>query len=258
MDNELKKQLTSFKGVWKGGYFEGDPAEPLTLSSYGELGYMSVLRATYLRCIKPYINGETVALEIGSGRGAWTKTMLAAKEIWALDALSAEETRFWQYIGEQSHVKYIQVEDFSCSQVPDNHFDYMFSFGCLCHVPFDGIKEYAKNLFPKLKSGSNCFWLVADYEKYNRVVNNLPKYSIWTALASMGSRFALVGKVSQLITPDRPRPITADLNDEPSPGRWYNAGINRTCQMLKDNGYKIIDADVETSLRDPIIHFMKP
>jgi phospholipid N-methyltransferase len=256
MSSKLKEQLASFKGVWKGGYYEGNPAEPLTLSSYGDLGFMSVLRATYLRCIKPYINRETIVLEIGPGRGAWTKTMLDAKEIWALDALSAEETHFWQYIGKQPHVKYIQVDDFKCSQLQDNYFDYMFSFGCLCHVSFAGIEEYAENLFPKLKSGSNCFWLVADYEKYNRVVNNLQRHSIWGAVASMGRRYAIIGKFFEL--PHRPKPIAEDTDDEPSPGRWYHAGIDKTCEMLKEKGYKIIDRDVETTLRDPIIHFMKP
>jgi phospholipid N-methyltransferase len=258
MDNKLKENLASFKGVWEGGYYEGNPSEPLTLSSYGELGYMSVLRATYLRCIKPYITGETCVLEIGAGRGAWTKTMLTAKEIWALDVLSPEENHFWQYMGEQPHVKYIQVNDFSCSQLPDDYFNYMFSFGCLCHVPFMGIEEYAKNLFPKLKSGSNCFWLVADYEKYNRIVADLPRYSIWGGVALMGRRYALLGKLFDLAAPYRPQPIAADIDEEPSAGRWFHAGINRTCEMLKTHGYKIIDSDVETSLRDPIIHFMKP
>jgi phospholipid N-methyltransferase len=257
MDKNFKEQLASFKNVWKGGYYEGNPADPLTLSSYGELGFMSVLRATYLRCIKPYINSNTTVLEIGPGRGAWTKTMLPAKEVWALDALSAEDTHFWEYIGEQPHVKYIQVEDFSCSQLPDNYFDYMFSFGCLCHVPFAGIEEYAKNLFPKLKPGANCFWLVADYDKYNRVVNDLTKYSIWGVVASMGRRHALIGKLIELAAPRKPQPISADVNDAPSPGRWYHAGIDRTCEMLKDSGYKVVDRDVETSLRDPIIHFIK-
>lgn len=258
--SELAAQIPLFKGIWRGGYYEGNPADPLTFSGYGQIGYMSVLRATYLRCIKPYVNAETVALEIGPGRGAWTKTMLAAKEVWALDALPPEETRFWEYVGRQPHVKYIQVEDFSCSPLPDDYFDYMFSFGCLCHVSFAGIEEYAKNLFPKLKSGANCFWLIADYEKYNRVVKDLKRHSIWTAVAPMGRRYLPLRKLFEIVTRiDRvPQPIAADVDETPSPGRWYHAGIERTCRMLKEKGYQIIDEDVETLLRDPIIHFMKP
>jgi hypothetical protein len=257
---KLKRELVSFEGTWEGGYYEGNPLEPLSRSTYGQIGYISVLRATYLRCIKPYINAESVALEIGAGRGAWTKALLEAKEVWALDAMSAEYNHFWEYIGNQPHVNYIQVEDFSCSSLPDNHFNYMFSFGCLCHVSFEGIEEYAKNLFPKLKSGSNCFWLVADYDKFNCAVGNLSDNSIWSAAAPSGRRFAPVRKMLEwLIKVDhKPQEMPADADNNPSPGRWYNAGIQPTCEMLKRYGYQILDEDVDTSLRDPIIHFFKP
>ncbi len=260
MTEKLKEELSSFQGLWRGGYHEGDPLNPLARSGYGQIGYMSVLRVTYLRCIKPYINAETRAIEIGPGRGAWTKTMLAAKEIWALDAMSAEYNQFWEYVGKQPNVKYFQVEDFSCAMLPDNYFNYMFSFGCLCHVSFAGIEEYAKNLFPKLKPGANCFWLVADYEKYNRVVEDWKNNSIWSAAAPRGRRFAPARKLLEWFMRldhkfSRQLP---DANDKPSPGRWYHAGISRTCEMLRKFGYEIIDQDVETLLRDPIIHFCKP
>lgn len=250
-----------FDGLWRGGYYEGDPLEPLSRSSYGQLGYMSVLQATYLRCIKPYLNEKTVALEIGPGRGAWTKALLPAQEIWTLDAVSAADNQFWDYISNQPHVRYLQVDDFSCRDLPDNHFNYMFSFGCFCHISFAGIEEYAKNLFPKLKSGSDCFWLVADYEKYNRVVADWQRYSVWAAAAPVGKRFAPVRKMLEWLMrmDNKPQPMPPDKDDEPDEkGRWYHAGIGRTCEMLRKHGYLIIDEDVETSLRDPIIQFRKP
>lgn len=260
LDKRLKKELASFDNVWKGGYYEGNPLDPLGRSGYAQIGYISILYATYLRCIKPYIKSDTIALEIGAGRGAWTKTMLEAKEIWALDAMPAEYNQFWQYVGDQPNVNYVEVGDFSCSALPDNHFNYMFSFGCLCHVSFTGIEEYAKNLFPKLKPGSNCFWLVADYQKFNSVVTNLRKYSIWSAAAPIGRRYAPVRKMLEwLIAIDNKQPpYPPDVNDDPIPGRWYDAGVGRTCEMLKKYGYEIADEDVGTIPRDPIIHFVKP
>jgi hypothetical protein len=52
--------------------------------------------------------------------------------------------------------------------------------------------------------------------------------------------------------------VSLDLTEEPTPGRWYDARIDRTCAMLTNVGYEIIDRDVGTLLRDPIIHFRKP
>src|SRR5687768_10253633 len=181
--NKLKNEITSFEGLWEGGYYEGDPLIFLGKSSYGSYGYVSTLHATYLRCIKPYITAETVALEIGPGRGGWTKALLPAKEVWVLDALSAEHNRFFEYLNHPKNVKYIQVEDFQCAELPENHFDYMFSFGCLCHVTFEGISEYAENIFGKLKSGANCFWMIADKQKYEDFRDRSEKFNVWRRLA---------------------------------------------------------------------------
>lgn len=63
----------SFKALWRGGYYEGDPLDPVGPSSYGQFGYVSGLYLTYLVCIKPYVGPNTTVLEIGPGRGAWTR-----------------------------------------------------------------------------------------------------------------------------------------------------------------------------------------
>ena len=256
--NKLSEKIASFEGLWEGGYYEGDPLEPLTKSTYGNYGYMSVLHATYLRCIKSYIKPETTALEIGPGRGAWTKAMLGAKEIWTLDALSAEYNQFFEYLNHPTNVKYFQVEDFECRMLPENYFNYMFSFGCLCHVSFEGISEYAKNIFPKLKSGADCFWLVGDKKKYNEFVENEHRFDIWQGLAPKRKKLAPVRIIFEAIS-KATKPAFRKIDDfADGQGHWYDAGTERTCTMLEKIGYKVIDADVGTSLRDPIIHFVKP
>jgi hypothetical protein len=260
--SKLQSELSGFGEIWNGGYFEGDPLDPLAKSTYEEVGYISVIHATYLRCIRPFINRETVALEIGPGRGAWTKTLLPSKEIYVMDALSAEHNGFFNYVGAVENVKYLHVKDFGCEELPNNYFDYMFSFGTLCHVSFEGIEEYAQNLFDKLKPGANCFWMIGDYAKYNEVVNNLGMYGIVRRL--IPQRVPLKRWVGTFLSDyfffrnSELRPRTADIDHQPSPGRWYDAGAERTCEMLERFGYEILDYDVGTCPRDPIIHFRKP
>ena len=76
-------EINSFNNVWKGGYFEGEVLDPVSHSSYGPLGYLSVLYVLYLVSIKPYVTKKTTVLEIGPGRGAFTKAILRhdAREI---------------------------------------------------------------------------------------------------------------------------------------------------------------------------------
>lgn len=210
-------ELIDYK--WEGGYYEGDPLNPFSQSSYKSLSFMSILYATYLLCIKPYINEEVTALEIGPGRGAWSKCMLGFKKLIVMDPISAEETHFYDYVGRHENVHYEKIEDFSCSFLDDNSIGYMFSFGCLCHVPFDGIVAYAENLYPKLKTGAACFWMISDSEQHLRMAHEP--------------------------IPDK------------GAGCWHDAGKQRTCELLRSIGYEIVDSDVGTCLRDPIIHFRK-
>lgn len=261
MADKLTRELSSFQSLWRGGFYVGDPLDPLSRSDYGTIGYISTLHATYVTCIRPHIKPETVALEIGPGRGAWTKGMLPAREVWALDALSAEHNGFFEYLGDPTNVRYFQVSDFECKMLPEDYFTYMFSYGCLCHVSFDGITQYATNIYPKLRSGSHCYWMVADYERYNDTIRRIPELNIWRRIVPAGRRYAplraALGFTGARI--EKPlKPIAHEETDDPSPGRWYHAGVERTCSMLEGVGYQIIDQDVGTCLLDPVVHFVKP
>jgi hypothetical protein len=254
-DNRLKTELQSVQNKWQGGYFEGNPLEPMATSPYAQVGFISILHATYQRCIKPYITRDTVALEIGPGRGAWTKCLLPCKQVYALDALSAEHNNFFAYLGNPANVKYFQVNDFECNMLADDSIDYMFSHGCLCHVSFDGVTRYAQRLYAKLKSGSNCFWMVGDAAKYNAAYAT---HGIWDALARivpMQGR-PLIAQLKQMS--EQVHSVPPGENEQPGPGQWHAAGGERTCAMLHKTGYRIVDPDVGTNVRDVIVHFRKP
>ena len=208
--------IGDFHNLWQGGYYEGNPLDPQSPSSYGKYSYMSILHATYLRCIKPYHNVKHNALEIGAGRGAWTRCLLPFKEVHVLEVLSTEETHILEELHSPPNLFYHEVHDFECTELPDGYFDYMFSFGCLCHISHEGIHEYAYNLYDKMRHGSNCFWMISDYATTGR----LP-----------------------------------DADELPRPGRWYDNKLTRVCDLLEEVGYSIYDRDVGTALRDPIIWF---
>jgi hypothetical protein len=255
LEINLKTELQSVQNKWHGGYLEGHPLDPMAPSAYQQLGYISMLHATYLRCIKPYIKPQTVVLELGPGRGAWTKCLLPAKEIYALDALSAQHNGIFEYLGNPTNLKYFHVSDFECDMIPDSSLDYLFSHGCLCHVSFAGITRYAERLFAKLKRGADCFWMVGDAGKYN---NAYLRHGIWEALARMvpAQGQQMVAQLRQMGS--EVHSVPADQTEQEGPGKWYPAGGARTCEMLKGVGYEIVDSDVGTNLRDPIIYFRKP
>jgi hypothetical protein len=263
-EERLAEELHSFDGLWKDGYSSGDPLDPLC-TACSILGYVGLYHAVYLTCIKPHVNETTVALEIGPGRGSWTRILRQAAEVWCLDALSAEHNGFWDYVGRAPNINYFQVEDFTCSMLADDKFDYLFSYGALCHVSFDGITAYAKNLYPKLRKGAQCFFMVADYEKYNLFIDRVDDFGVLKALVPqrrfrfLRPLFLKTVKVVNRLFLKRKGLVKMDMNEdnEPRPGRWYHAGTERICRMLEEHGYRIVASDVGAHHRDPIIHFEK-
>lgn len=261
---KLSKELDSFQKIWKGGFYQGDPLNP-THSPLYALGYIGIPHAIFLTCIKPYVSENTSVLEIGCGRGAYTRTMLSAKEIWCLDALAAEHNGFWEYVGQeaQSKIKYFQVEDFSCSMLPDDHFDYFFSYDALCHVSFEGISEYMKNIHSKLKPGAHGFLMVADYEKYNFFLDHSDRFNVMRGIVDNIKTWLIrwpaqkCANIWGWISKRGMKKQDLSEHTEPVPGRWYHAGTDQTCKMLEACGYTILDKDIGVDYRNPIIHFVK-
>ena len=220
---KLTRELDSFQSIWSGGFFNDIKTDERKLDDL-------------LKFLKAYISDKTTVLEVGCGRGAWTKEILEAKKIYCLDALSAEHNGFWNYVGESGRekIEYTQVKDFSCSTVPDNSIDLLFSYDVFCHISYSGMREYMKNIYPKLKSGAMCLVMVADSEKYRT--------------------FAEPG-----ITPgySSHEEEVKDYDGAPSPGRWYWYGVKKFCETLRDCGYDVITEDLNIIKRDPVTMFRK-
>jgi hypothetical protein len=245
-------EIESFQGLWVGGYFEGNPLDPMSQSSYTQIdkfnGYadqhalasekgiapkqisvLSTLHVTYLMCIRNRVRGKTV-LEIGPGAGAWSNCLLqeGAACLYALDAVSAEDNNFFSNVSSNGEaikrVKYFKVEDFSCSNVQNHSIDFFFSYGCFCHLSRDATQEYFKSIANKMKPGSEGFVMISDYEKLS------------TALHIDES---------------------AKEYDRPRPGRFYNLGTDWFAAMIESQGFTVIDKDIGSNLRDPVVHFKR-
>lgn len=263
-DQDLRKELESFQTLWQGGYFEGDPLDP-TFGLYGLNAFLGVSRVIYVSCIRPYVGSETRVLEIGCGRGAWTKVMLHGKEVHCLDALSAEHNRFYEYVGRHPHVHYHHVSDFSMGMLADASMDYTFSNDSLCHVSFDGISRYACSLARVMRPGGHGFWMVADYRKYNRFMQELDRTNVLNCLLPRQNhpwcRRILAGLFRAIGAWNARRydlhRLDPNEDDKPRPGRWYHAGTEETCRLLQDCGFRVLDEDMGIDHRSPMIHFQR-
>jgi hypothetical protein len=259
-----QSQIESFSKIWQGGYWEGDPLDPLHPSTYRSRGYLSTLHVVYLMCVKPYVSTDTAVLEIGPGRGAWTKTFvsLGAKEIWALDAASAAHTHFHEYVGRHPNVHYVQVEDCRLEEVPDDSIDFFFTFGVFCHLPNEMVGEYIAHLAHKMRPGATGFMMIGDFTKYNAcadapdVLERLFSLRVYAA-------HRLLHRLARRLRPGwfalRRFDVASGVatQGDEGLGGWFHLSIDRACEMLEGAGFTVESRDVGANLRDPIIHFRK-
>jgi len=223
---KLRAELASFAGLWQGGFLNHIDAPQIR-----------DLRQVWDVCVAPYAPGARV-LEIGPGRGAWTRRMLdvGAKHVYCLDALSARHNGFWKYVGRRdaARVTYRRVTDFECSDVPAQSIDFLFSFDAFCHISYTGMRHYFSSFRRALRSGAAGFVMIADAEKHEALRQR------------GGERF-------------RPAPDADDIRSydgPPAPGRWYWVGRRRCHELLVSLGYEVIASDVDACARDAICHFV--
>jgi phospholipid N-methyltransferase len=271
----VSEMVGLWRGFWKGGYWEGDPLDPFGRSSYAQMGFVSVIHAIHQACIKPNVAAGSRVLEIGPGRGAWTKTMLGAKEIWCLDVNTAEHNGFWQHVGAEHRekVRYLQVSDFACGELPADHFDFLFSYGTFCHIPVEGQQQYLRNLLGKMRKGALAAIMIADYDKYNAAVRAHGNLAValrrYPAGLAFGRKLFDVGRalleIAYLVTGRRPPGVFFDpmgLRDKASidrgQGAWFHAGIDETCRYAQSVGWEIVSRDVGLCVRDPLLLLRRP
>jgi SAM-dependent methyltransferase len=93
--------------------------------------------------IEPYVTPETVALEIGSGGGRWTRYLLAARKVIVVE-LNGE---FFDYLRERfpndtDRLEFYETSGHEMSGVEDESVDFVFSFGTFVHIDPEDIDAY--------------------------------------------------------------------------------------------------------------------
>ena len=103
--------------------------------------------------ISPYINPESVVLEIGPGGGRFTKYLLDAKKIILVDLCS----EFFPYLSARfkdssCKFQFYQTKGYELEGVDSYSIDFLFSFGTFVHIEPEDIYKYLKSIQRVLKS----------------------------------------------------------------------------------------------------------
>ena len=122
------------------------------------------LRYIRERFVTPYVSPDATVLEIGPGGGRWTRYLLAAKRVYAVDfhqeLLDELRANF-----HAPNVTYIKNNGTDFPGVPDRSIDYLLSFGTFVHLDIDIIRQYLQNMRRILKPGAGAFLHYSDKTK---------------------------------------------------------------------------------------------
>ena len=121
---------------------------------------------TYVRdhFLLPYITPSTTVVEIGPGGGLWTRYMLAAQSIYAVDFHQELLNELKSNIVHPD-IKFIKNSGSDFPGIPPKSVDFLFSFGTFVHLDLELIDQYLTNMKPLLKPESMVVIQYADRTK---------------------------------------------------------------------------------------------
>lgn len=166
----VEPSKAAFLNAWPGGYGEN-------WAVYGSVSGVSE-DALVAKCLYPFFNPNHTALEVGCGIGFWIKKYLCPnfKSVIGLDLLPNIDVRCQNF-------RYIEVPDrnYECFGVADESIDFVWSFGCFCHLPLDAIQKYLDAIHRKLKAGgcASLYFSNSDRRPGCSSIHNTENDIIW-------------------------------------------------------------------------------
>jgi phospholipid N-methyltransferase len=126
-------------------------------------------RQVFFKAIKPYLRADSRVLELGPGKGSWSKSILKHIPQGSLHTIDYQDVTNWLDIDKyEGRLVCHQVNDNSVSSLPENYFDFFWSMGVLCHNNIESIEEILKNTLPKMKIGGIAIHQYSDWNKLEK------------------------------------------------------------------------------------------
>ena len=153
------------------GYDSGDilRPEPDAVRAGEERAIGGSYHEVFQRAIVPFLTSASTVLELGPGRGSWTRAMLSIVTRGAVHTIDYLDVTPWlepaRYGG---RLVCHRSRDNAFDAVADAGFDFCFSFGVLCHTNAGDIAEILANSRRKMKAGGVAVHQYGDWTRSMR------------------------------------------------------------------------------------------
>jgi hypothetical protein len=190
-------------------------------------------RRFFMQAARPYLEKSSIVMELGPGRGSWTRALLECVPEGQVHALDYHEITQWLHPEDHDgRLVCHRVEDNSFRSVPDDTFDFFFSFGVLCHNTTAAIEDIMVNALPKMRSGAIAIHQYGDWQKLHRLGWEDDRHGV--------------------------PPYPPDLPDDHEWNFWPRNDPERMTDVCREAGWIVEQADLGLFKRDSVIRLRAP
>lgn len=126
-------------------------------------------RRVFKNGLLPYLRADSKVLELGPGRGSWSRAILKYIPRGELHTVDFQDVSQWLdppvYGG---RLICHQVQDNTFNELPEDYFDVFWSFGVLCHNEAPSILEILRSTRRTMKRGAVSLHQYGDWEKLDQ------------------------------------------------------------------------------------------
>jgi SAM-dependent methyltransferase len=190
-------------------------------------------RRFFMHAVRPHLQETSMVMELGPGRGSWTRAILKhvpRGQVHALDYVDAAPWLHPEKYEGRLVVHRTQDNSFAC--VDDENFDVFFSFGVLCHNTAKDLAELMANALPKMRPGGVAIHQYGDWEKLDRLGWHDDRHGV--------------------------PPINRDLDDEHEWNFWPRNDQSTMARICSEAGWIVEQADLDLFKRDSVILLRAP
>jgi SAM-dependent methyltransferase len=186
-------------------------------------------RRVFRHAVLPYLKSDSTVLELGPGRGSWSRAILKYLPQGKLITVDFQDVDRWLRAEEHGgRLVCHQVQNNSFDVIHDASIDFFWSMGVLCHNNLEQIFEVMSNALPKMKPGG-----VACHQ-----------YSDWDKLTQFGWERGSV-----------PREFQSQPDDQIW---WPRNSSSRMASLCRECGWQVESPDIQLLRRDGLIRLRRP
>lgn len=221
--------------LFSAGYDSGDILKrwPNRVRRHEERRIGGSYRRCFMEAARPHLHDSSVVMELGPGRGSWTHALLTYVPRGQVHTVDFVEVSEW--LRAEDHGGRLvnhRVQDDSFDSLPDDAFDFFFSFGVLCHNTTRAIGEIMGNALPKMRPGGIA----------------IHQYGDWDKLQQLGWGDARHGVPAEY----------RELPDEHERNLWPRNDPKTMVAVCREAGWVVEEPDLGLFRRDSVIRLRAP